>query len=132
MHGIYLFCPQHETEAVDNLQGQEREGASTHAQAHEDEKPEEPYTADRSSAAARADAAEYSEGDRKGGEGLEGEKGSAESQEVGSGDKDGCRFRGDCHGDGYVKGGIVVGTSAYTGPDRWVFDDILVSLFCYR
>ncbi len=30
-----------------------------------------------------------------------------------------CRLRGDCHAEGYVKGGIVVGDGDFTGPDRY-------------
>jgi hypothetical protein len=31
-----------------------------------------------------------------------------------------CRLRGDCHADGYVKGGIVVGSAEFTDRDRYV------------
>lgn len=35
---------------------------------------------------------------------------------------DGCRFRRDCHAQGYVKGGLVVGDAHFTGPDRYGAD----------
>jgi len=38
-----------------------------------------------------------------------------------AGDED-CRFKGDCHADGYVKGGITVGDAHFTGPDRYGSD----------
>ena len=35
-----------------------------------------------------------------------------------------CRFKGGCHADGYVKGGITVGDAHFTGPDRYGSDGV--------
>eukprot|EP00293_Proteomonas_sulcata_P018747 CAMPEP_0184301186 /NCGR_PEP_ID=MMETSP1049-20130417/11442_1 /TAXON_ID=77928 /ORGANISM="Proteomonas sulcata, Strain CCMP704" /LENGTH=343 /DNA_ID=CAMNT_0026612111 /DNA_START=51 /DNA_END=1082 /DNA_ORIENTATION=+ len=46
-------------------------------------------------------------------EGAEDEEKAKEEEE------EDCRFKGTCHGPGYIKGGIVVGGPEHTGPDRY-------------
>ncbi|KAJ1473306.1 hypothetical protein T484DRAFT_1973317 [Baffinella frigidus] len=60
-----------------------------------------------------APAAEEEGGGEAAGEGAEGGEEAAEEA-----DPD-CRIKGNCHGEGYVGGALVVGTSDFSGPDRY-------------